>query len=173
MSNRTQSTLLKFLPQIKTQLVLNSVFDNADMVNYSLDSDFINLPGGNCYCLITPLEFASWQRSTDGGGVMGMILVGRVVLTIWSLNALDFVPTDNSSLLDPVLGLYTKVDNCITALQMFDPVAPNNLAEPMRLIDVSRPTRDPDHKDWVKVLITWECKIWQDVGQGDGCINYY
>lgn len=173
MAIRGQSNIVTFLPTIINQLVLNEVF-TTDTCFLTMDDEPISdMPPGTPYCLVKPGSFSNWDGSTDGGGIESMIIRGNFYTTLWFMNALDEPPTDTSALTDTVLGVYNTVNKMITALEMFDPVVANAgiLAEPMRLKDLSEPTRDDKHQEWVSIVMKWEASIWQNVGTGMGCIN--
>ena len=159
---RSKGHIVDFLKQIKGYLTAANVF-NTSTCNLSLDTKALEYPPGDIYCLITPQDFVSWQPSTDGGGVESMILTGSLLFTVWFQNALDEPSRDTTVLTDSVLGVYDKIDDMVNVLQLLDNCHDTSLAylaEPMRLIKIGSPLRDDKNKEWVKVDLLFEVKIW-------------
>ena len=164
MGIRAKSNIVDLLPNLKTQLVACGCFNDSTCY-LSLDTEALEYPPGDIYCLITPQAFRNWDNPEAGGGLETMILVGRVMFTLWFMNALDEPPRDTTVLTDATLGVYNKIDDVLDCLELYDPCKTGTgngyLAEPMRLLDISQPKRDKDHQEWVSVQIVYEIKIWQ------------
>jgi hypothetical protein len=160
MTSRAKSNIVDLLPKFKAVLITANVF-NDSTANLSLNTDRLEFPPGDIYVLITPQRFNSYEGSTDGGGIESMILVGRICFTIWFLNAIDEPSRDTTVLTDATLGVYGKVDDVISALQLWDGCNGHGyLAEPMRLTEMTQPIRSKDHNEWVSIQLFFETKIW-------------
>lgn len=157
-----------FLPKIKARLIAASVF-NDSTANLALEPEIIEYPPGDIYCLITPGAGDVFQGGVAGGGNEAMIITFNFSTHLWFLNALDEPPRDEAVLTkaSSPMGIYAKCDDMVDALQMFFPCSIGEtgmLAEPMRLLRISNPKRDERNKEFSKIEMVWEAKIWQLVG---------
>jgi hypothetical protein len=163
----TFNLLRPFLSALRTQIVNDGVFADANCQLTLLEDNAEQFPQGSPILEIVPGDFRSlgWDA---GGGIQDLAIRGTIQFRIIIMNVLDTLQTDVTAMTstDQALGVYELMDQLIDELEMLmlcDGNGNTYLLEPMRLERFSKPQRIEKHPEWIVVNLWFETKICQQI----------
>lgn len=152
------------LTAIQDKLVTDGIFSESECF-LSLEPFKIEYLGG-VYCAITPGSINIDQGFVEGAGIYGGLITMKINIRLWSQNALDDSSRDTLALTQNTLGIYSRLSALINSLQMFAYCGESgigNFAEPMRLLDIDKATRDTTRPEWLYIDSSWEVRTMLNV----------